>query len=91
MARPEARLLAETMVAFANTDGGTILLGVNDQGRVVNYFTDDDVAGELVRAMVACRPPVVVDWEQYQHPNGVVVALKVARSPNCTPWPMAGC
>ena len=34
MPRPEAALLAETMVAFANADGGTILLGVDEQGQV---------------------------------------------------------
>ena len=79
--RPSANLLAETMVAFANTDGGTILLGVNRHGRVTDYLTDDDVEDELVRAMVMCRPPVVTAWEQFQHRDGVVVALKVARSP----------
>jgi len=79
--KPQAKLLAETMVAFANADGGTILLGVNTQGRVVDYLTDEDVEGQLVQAMVMCRPPVVTEWEQSELPDGVVVALKVARSP----------
>ena len=79
--KPKATLLAETMVAFANADGGTILLGVNKGGRVVDYLTDDDVEGQLVQAMVMCRPPVVTEWEQCELPDGVVIALKVARSP----------
>jgi len=56
IARPQAKLLAETMVAFANADGGTILLGVNEQGQVVDYLMDEDVEGQLVQAMVMCRP-----------------------------------
>jgi len=79
--RPEANLLAETMIALANTDGGVILLGVDPQGKVMDYLTDDGVEAELVRAMALCRPPVVTEWEQYEHRTGVVVALKVARSP----------
>jgi ATP-dependent DNA helicase RecG len=81
IARPQAHLLAETMVAFANADGGTILLGVNEQGLVVDYLMDEDVEGQLVQAMVMCRPPVVTEWEQCELPDGVIVALKIARSP----------
>jgi ATP-dependent DNA helicase RecG len=79
---PEAALLAETMVAFANADGGTILIGIDDKGRVVaDMTTSEDVEGRLVRAFVMCRPPVVTEWEQYELPGGLIIALKVARSP----------
>jgi ATP-dependent DNA helicase RecG len=79
--QPEATLLAETMVAFANADGGTMLIGLNGEGQVVDYMMDEAVQGHLVRALVMCRPPVVTDWEQYELPGGTVVALKIARSP----------
>lgn len=78
---PNATSMAETMVAFANADGGTILIGLDGQGQVVDYMVDEAVQGHLVRALVMCRPPVVTDWEQYDLPGGTVVALKIARSP----------
>ena len=79
--QPDASSLAETMIAFANADGGTILIGLNEQGQVVDYMMDEAVQGHLVRALLMCRPPVVTDWEQYELPGGIVVALKIARSP----------
>lgn len=79
--QPEAELLAETMVAFANADGGTILIGVDEAGQVISATLDEELEGNLVRALVLCRPPVVTQWEQGELPDGVVVALKVARSP----------
>ncbi|MEM7346721.1 MAG: ATP-binding protein [Chloroflexota bacterium] len=81
MPKPEAALLAETMVAFANADGGTIFMGLTESGQVVDYMMDEEVESNLVNAMVMCRPPVVTNWEQHQSPDGVIVALKVSRSP----------
>src|SRR5262245_61923572 len=79
--QPDATALAETMIAFANADGGTILIGLNDQGQAVDHMVDEAAQGHLVRALVMCRPPVVTNWEQYDLPSGTVVALKIARSP----------
>ncbi len=81
ISNPEAARLAETMVAFANADGGTIFIGLNEAGQVLDYTLDQDVESSLVKALVMCRPPVVTNWEQHELPGGMVVALKIARSP----------
>ena len=81
MPDPETELLAETMVAFANADGGTIFIGVDERGRAVEPALSEDVEGRLVRALASCRPPVVTDWEQLELSGGVVIALKITRSP----------
>jgi ATP-dependent DNA helicase RecG len=81
MPRPEADLLAETMVAFANADGGTILIGVDARGRPIDPTLGEDVESKLARALTSCRPPVVTTWEQCDLPGGMAIALKIARSP----------
>jgi ATP-dependent DNA helicase RecG len=81
MPSPDAKLLAETMVAFANGDGGTVFIGLNEQGQVADYLAGDAAESSLVKALLMCRPPVVTQWDQHALPGGVVVALKIARSP----------
>lgn len=78
---PDAEALAETLVAFANADGGTILMGVDEQGRPSADIVAEDVEAVLARALAACRPPVVTEWGQAELPHGTLVHITVARSP----------
>lgn len=40
----------ESLVAFANTAGGRVLIGVNDRGRVVSLPDADRVVESVLRA-----------------------------------------
>jgi len=78
--RPDNERLAETLVAFANADGGTVLLGVGPDGSVVGGLLSDEIESALRLALVACRPPVRTEWEEVEMPEGTVVAIRVPRS-----------
>jgi ATP-dependent DNA helicase RecG len=77
----DVEALAETLVAFANTDGGVIVIGVNLVGRPTGQVMVEDVEAVLGQAVIQCRPPVEVEWQHYELPGGTVVVLRVARSP----------
>ncbi len=81
MPEPEADLLAETLVAFANSDGGTIVIGVEKTGRATGRVYADEVEVALRAAAQECRPPVVARWHQAAAEEGLVFAIVVARSP----------
>ncbi|HEY86353.1 MAG TPA: hypothetical protein G4N96_14710 [Chloroflexi bacterium] len=80
---PEADIdvLAETIAAFANSEGGTVVIGVNLMGRPTDAVLSDEVEAALGQAVIRCRPPVAVDWQQHDLSGGCVVTLRVPRSP----------
>jgi ATP-dependent DNA helicase RecG len=81
LAEADTDKLAETLVAFANADGGTIVVGLERHGRVAGNVMPEDVEGALTQALIMCRPPVATEWQQHEVAGGVVVLLRVARSP----------
>lgn len=77
--------LAETAVAFANRDGGRILVGVADDGRVFGCF-EDDVSNRITKLLVdRCDPPVNVRINRLlvdDKPVYLVVVQKSANKPH---------
>lgn len=76
---PEAEALAEALVALANADGGTILIGLHPDGSVSDAPAED-VEALLVRAQSLCRPPVPAGWRTLELAGGEAVAVTVNRS-----------
>ena len=79
MPEPTASDLAETLAALANADGGTILVGLNDDGSVSDAV-GEDIEALLLRAQSLCCPPVSAGWRTVALPSGEVVAISVNRS-----------
>ena len=68
----DSKKIARSLVAFANTHGGKLLLGVKDNGNVVGVNSDEEYYMVEAAAQLYCRPKVpfsVVRWEI----NGKVV------------------
>ncbi|MEN8097774.1 MAG: ATP-binding protein [Chloroflexota bacterium] len=77
---PDPNQMAETLVAFANADGGTLLIGVNDSGRATGQLIPDELDNALREAVSLCSPPVTTSVDPGELPSGLVMAIKVARS-----------
>jgi ATP-dependent DNA helicase RecG len=72
--------LAETLVAFANGDGGTIVVGLDERGRPTGSVFPEDVESALRRAEAMCRPPIHTGWEQIDLAGSSLIAVSVSRS-----------
>jgi ATP-dependent DNA helicase RecG len=78
---PGVESLAEMLVAFANADGGTILIGITPEGDATGDVLGEDVEAVLLQALGLCRPPVATQWGQAELHGGTVVHISVVRSP----------
>lgn len=76
----DAELLAETLVAFANADGGTVYVGVGEDGRPSGALFIEEFDEVVHYAESLCRPPVPVAWEQIETGGVFIFAGYVRRS-----------
>ncbi|HGM9927886.1 TPA: helix-turn-helix domain-containing protein [Providencia stuartii] len=80
-----ADALAAEIVAFSNTAGGRIFIGVNDDGSVRGLSSADVARLNMLIANVASqvvRPAVNPLTENVPHPAGMVLVLSIAEGVN---------
>ncbi len=54
-----ARKIAKTLVAFANTDGGRLLIGVKDNGRISGIRSEEEFYMIDAAASMYCKPEIM--------------------------------
>ncbi len=72
--------ILETLAAFANSEGGQIVVGVDAAGRVSGDVTAEDIDGILQMSLYKIRPPLRVEVEMVEMPQGTVAVLSAPRS-----------
>lgn len=55
----DSRKIARTLVAFANTDGGTLLIGVKDNGKLAGVRSDEEFYMVQAAANIYSRPEII--------------------------------
>jgi predicted HTH transcriptional regulator len=71
---------AHEMIAFANTSGGTILIGVDDDGAVVGVDSEKTEMGLVAEASEFCDPPVVYSASIFSIGTTDVVCIEIPES-----------
>lgn len=77
--------LWETVVSFSNTDGGTIILGAEDNGSVtgVERGAVDSMETNIATALndPSCiNPPLYLQAERINHSDGILIVLQIPES-----------
>ncbi len=74
-------ILAETLIAFANADGGMIYVGVDEAGQPTGQLFAEELEQLARQAERLCRPPVPIEWQQTEMAGAFIFAGRVQRSP----------
>ncbi len=80
LAKADAETLAENMVALANSDGGLIIFGVDEEGRLTEEIWEEEAESALHEAAGLCRPPIPSSWQTVETKQGHLIGVNVARS-----------
>lgn len=73
-------LILDTIVAFANSEGGQIVVGADEHGRVTRGMQVEDADGLVQTALTEVRPPILVEVETHEKLQGTVLVIKTPRS-----------
>lgn len=74
--------IAENVAAFANADGGTLILGVEDSGAPSGHgYPPEAIDDFLTVPERRLRPPVRVDWQRVYLDGHEILVCQVAIAP----------
>lgn len=69
----DAAKIAHSISAFANNDGGRLLVGVKDNGNIAGVRSEEDIYVIEQAAQMYCHPPQEVKITAFRVENGAVV------------------
>ena len=75
----DSRKIARTLSAFANSDGGKLLIGVRDNGSIAGIKSDEEIYMVDTAAHLFCRPEIVFSTKQHIIAGKTVVEVEVSK------------
>jgi predicted HTH transcriptional regulator len=73
----DSRKIAKSLVAFANTDGGKLLVGVKDNGKIAGIRTDEEFYMVEAAAKIYSDPPINFSTQQWQIEGKTVLEIQI--------------
>jgi len=78
----DSRRIARSLAAFANTDGGRLLVGVKDNGAIAGVRSDEEIHMIEAAATMYCQSPVRYSTEEWEINGKTVLEVIVPKDPH---------
>lgn len=75
----DSRKIARTLVSFANTDGGKLLIGVRDNGSIAGIRSDEEIYMVDTAAHLFCRPEITYNTRQHAAMGKTILEVEVMK------------
>jgi predicted HTH transcriptional regulator len=75
----DSRKIARTLVAFANSDGGRLLIGVRDNGSIAGIRSDEEIYMVDTAAELFCRPSITYTIKQHIAEGKTILEVEVLK------------
>ncbi len=75
----DSRKIARSLVAFSNTDGGRLLIGVRDNGSVAGIRSDEEIYMVDTAAHLFCRPEITYTTRQHVTMGKTILEVEVIK------------
>lgn len=76
----DSKKIARTLAAFANTDGGKLLIGVKDNGSISGVRSEEEFYMVEAAATMFCRPEVLFSSREWNIEGKKVLEIVIPRS-----------
>ncbi len=76
----DQKKIARTLCAFANTEGGSLLIGVKDNGKIAGVEPSEEFHMIQGAAELYCKPPVPVEMKIWQEEFRLVLEIIVSKT-----------
>ncbi|WP_455666453.1 AlbA family DNA-binding domain-containing protein [Phocaeicola sp.] len=74
----DARKIARSLSAFANTEGGRLLVGVKDNGKIAGIRSEEEIYMIEAAATMYCRPQVELETRTYVVEGKTVLEIRIS-------------
>jgi len=75
----DSRKIARTLTAFANTDGGRLLIGVRDNGNIAGVRSDEEIYMVDTAVELFCKPEIIFTTKQHISEGKTILEVSVQR------------
>ena len=76
----DARKIARSLSAFANTEGGRLLVGVKDNGKIAGVRSEEEIYMIEAAATMYCQPQVELETQTYRVEGRTVLEIRIGET-----------